>query len=213
MTIPDQFGFYAILTNPLLGYEHCTRVLVDAGIPFVQLRMKDTPSDTVRATAEKMRAITTGSSTRLIINDDPAIAREVEADGVHIGQDDMDYQSVRTILGNDAIVGISTHSVVQTESANDTHPDYIGVGPLFPTPTKQIADPAIGIAGMAAMVTAAAVPAVAIGGIDLVNLRGILEAGAKNFCMVRQFTQAADPAKVLRELRAIYASVYPDVST
>ncbi len=211
MPIPAQFGFYAILTNPLRGYEHCTEILVDAGIAFVQLRIKDTAPTDILPVAVMMRKITLGSSTRLIINDSPDIAWACGADGVHIGQEDMQYDAARKIVGPDAVVGISTHSPDQTKAACRLCPDYIGVGPVFPTPTKMNPDPVIGIDGMKSMLAAATVPAVAIGGIDLTNLRRVLDAGAKNFCMVRQFTQSKNPEKVIREIRRVYAEFYPGV--
>jgi len=210
MKISEQFGFYAILTNPLLGYEECTKILVDGGVAFVQLRIKGGKSDEILGIAEKMRKITIGSATRLIINDYPDVALKSGADGVHLGQDDMKYDEARTLLGPDAIIGLSTHSVLQTRNACAQNPDYIGIGPVFPTPTKENPDPVIGVAGMKRMLARATVAAVAIGGIDLLNLRLVLEAGAKNFCMVRQFTQSTQPEKVLRAMMRIYCEYYPD---
>lgn len=210
MLLPSQFGFYAILTEPKNGYESCTRILVDAGIKFVQLRIKDRPKSSILPIAEKMRTITENSDTFFIVNDFPDIAYECGADGVHIGQEDRGYHDVRAIVGTDAIVGLSTHNASQTESACTFRPDYIGIGPVFPTVTKKIPDPTIGITGMISMLKKASVPAVAIGGIDLSNIRSILDAGALNFCMVRQFTQSCEPEKIVRAIMKIYRSYYPD---
>ncbi len=210
MNIPSRFGFYAILTDPVMGYEHLTKLLVDYGISFVQLRMKEKKRDEILRTAHIMRALTSGSNTRLIINDYPDIARDCGADGVHIGQDDTPCKETRQILGNSAIVGISTHSPAQTISACKEKPDYIGIGPVFPTPTKKNPDPDIGIEGMKRMLSLSLVPSVAIGGIDLENLPLILEAGAENFCMVRQLTSSKEPEKVLRKITEIYRKYYPD---
>jgi thiamine-phosphate pyrophosphorylase len=199
-----NFGFYAILTGPVRGYEYCTRLFVDHEIAFVQLRMKDAPKDAVIETAEKMRAVTQRTKTRLIINDNPDIAARVAADGVHVGQSDMPYQEARRIVGGAAIVGISTHSVKQMRQACALRPDYVGMGPVYATPTKKNPDPVIGLDGMKNMLAAATVPAVAIGGITLENLPLVLAAGAKNFCMVRPITQAQEPEKVLKEILRIY---------
>ncbi|MCL2220604.1 MAG: thiamine phosphate synthase [Chitinispirillia bacterium] len=201
--ISDSFGFYSVLTGPLRGYDYLTSLLVDNGAAFVQLRMKDVPREEIINTALRMRKITAGSKTRLIINDDPQIAVEVGADGVHVGQGDMPYHQVRSIVGNDMIVGVSTHNPRQTKDACLHQPDYIGIGPVWATPTKKVADPAIGIDGMLEMLSASTVPAVCIGGIDLTNLPLVLEAGAKNFCMVRQLTQSENPARVLKEITRI----------
>ncbi|HLV33116.1 MAG TPA: thiamine phosphate synthase [Chitinispirillaceae bacterium] len=204
-----DFGFYAILTDPLAGYEKCTEILVDYGIKFVQLRIKNETDDQVRRIAEILIKKTENTETKLIINDYINIAYECRAHGVHLGQNDMPYADARKLLGPKAIIGLSTHSPEQTSMACDLEPDYIGVGPVYPTPTKKIPDPVIGIEGMKKMVSISLVPSVAIGGINLANLRAVLEAGAKNFCMVRQFTQSTDPQKVLKETLKIYREYYP----
>ena len=209
MKIPSRFGLYAILTDPLPGYEYMTQLFVDHQITFIQLRMKKEPLDSIKATAERLRAITEGSGSRLIINDHPQIAAEVGADGVHLGQDDLPCAQVRAMLGDNAIIGLSTHSPAQTAAAYKLSPDYIGMGPVYPTPTKEKADPVIGIKGMQEMLGMATVPAVAIGGIDLSNLREVLEAGAQNFCMVRQFMRAEEPEKVLQKVLNVYREYYP----
>jgi thiamine-phosphate pyrophosphorylase len=204
-TLPPRFGFYSVLTDPLKGYDYMTSLLVDNGVRLVQLRMKDAPEDVVIDTALRMRKITDGSGTLLIINDSPRIAVEVGADGSHIGQNDMQYEQARSIAGDDMIIGISTHSTQQATDACLKRPDYIGAGPVFPTPTKKIPDPTIGIDGMKEILKVSAVPAVCIGGIDLKNLPQVLEAGAENFCMVRQFTQSGNPGQVLKEILRIYS--------
>jgi thiamine-phosphate pyrophosphorylase len=209
MDINSQFGFYAVLTDPLVGYEEMTRILVDHRIAFVQLRMKDAARDTIRPIAEKMRSITLGSSTRFIINDSPEIADEISADGVHIGQDDYPIEDVRAMIKPGMIIGLSTHSPSQTIDACQRKPDYIGVGPVYTTPTKKNPDPVIGLDGMKKQLDTATVPAVAIGGIDFSNLRDVLSAGAKNFCMVRQLTRSEKPSLVLSEMKKIYNEYYP----
>jgi thiamine-phosphate pyrophosphorylase len=204
MKIPLEFGFYAILTDPVQGYEYCTKLLVDYEIAFVQLRMKDRPEDLILKTARAMRKITQGTKTRLIINDNPAIAKTIGADGVHVGQNDMAYDEARNIVGEEAVVGLSTHSVPQMQDACGFKPDYVGVGPVYATPTKKNPDPMIGIDGMKEMLAQATVPAVAIGGITLDNLPQVLEGGAKNFCMVRPITTAQEPEQVLRKILKVY---------
>ena len=209
MQIPDDFGFYAILTDPIKGFEYMAELLVDHHIAFIQLRMKQEPAALILRMAEKLRKIVSRGSSRLIINDHPAIAAAVGADGVHLGQDDLPYAEVRSIVGPDAIIGLSTHSPAQTKAACALKPGYIGVGPIYPTPTKVKADPVIGVEGMKEMLSLATVPAVAIGGIDLANLRDVLGGGARNFCMVRQLMRTREPEKVLKKIRAIYREYYP----
>jgi thiamine-phosphate pyrophosphorylase len=202
--IPTSFGLYAILTDPLKGYDYMTQLFVDHKIACIQLRMKNEPSDEILKTAERLRKITAGSASLFIINDSPEIAAKVNADGVHLGQDDMPYDKARKIVGPDSVIGLSTHSPAQTSAACALKPDYIGIGPVFPTPTKANPDPVIGIRGMQEMISLATVAPVAIGGIDLSNLRSVLEAGAKNFCMVRQLMRAENPEKVLQDTLNIY---------
>jgi thiamine-phosphate pyrophosphorylase len=204
MKIRDAFGFYGILTDPVRGYEYCTELFVDHEIAFVQLRMKDAPDELVIKTARKLLEITRGAKTRLIINDNPAIAHAVAADGAHVGQTDMSASEARTFMGDNAIIGISTHSVQQMQNACRLGPDYVGIGPVYPTPTKKTPDPAIGIDGMKEVLAHATVPAVAIGGITLDNLPLVLEAGAKNFCMVRPITTTYEPEKALKEILRVY---------
>jgi len=205
MSIPDRFGFYGILTDPLVGYEQLAEVMVSRRIPFVQLRIKGVSRDEVLAVARRLRSIVIAPS-RLIINDDPGVAAEVGADGVHLGQDDMPFAEARAIVGPDAIIGLSTHDPGQTRAACALEPDYIGVGPVFPTPTKATPDPALGLDGMAAMLALTTVPAVVLGSIDHDNAADVLSAGATNLCAVRAVNQAADPADALDRMLDILGS-------
>lgn len=161
--------------------------------------MKNAPASVVADQARSLLAFTKGTNTRLIINDDPALAAVLGADGVHIGQNDLPYDQTRTIVGPEAIIGVSTHNPGQTKKACEQGPNYIGVGPVFATPTKKMPDPVIGITGMQEMLTIATVPAVAIGGIDLSNLEQVLDAGAKNVCMVRAVNQSQNPGAVMKK--------------
>ena len=122
---------------------------------------------------------------------------------MHIGQNDMAYDDARRIIGREGVVGLSTHNLSQTRAACGLtpRPDYIGVGPVHATPTKQVPDPVIGLDGMHRMVEAATVPAVAIGGIDLENLDDLLSAGARNVCAVRCVNQAPDPEMVIQRFQ------------
>jgi len=116
----------------------------------------------------------------------------------------MDFQEACRILGTEKIIGLSTHNPDQTRLACQKGPSYIGVGPVFQTPTKEKPDPVIGIKGMKKMLALSTVPAVAIGGIDESNLREVLQAGARNFCSVRPLNGSKDPEKALKNLLKIY---------
>ena len=202
--VADNFGFYAILTNPKRGYEYLAHVCVELEIPLLQLRMKDTKDYEVLLMAEKLRQITEDTNTLLIINDYPHVAKDSGADGVHLGQDDMPIEQVREIVNPDTIIGLSSHNPDQTEEACKKQPDYIGIGPVYATPTKKIPDPVIGLDGMKEMLDIATVPAVCIGGISLERLPEVLQAGARNFSIVRPVCEFNNPASVIKKILHIY---------
>jgi len=198
-------GFYGILTEPTVGYQRLAEVMVECGVAVIQLRMKEVPEREVRRTAEALRRIIP-DSTLFIVNDDPEIARDVGADGVHLGQDDMAHDEARRIVGPGAVIGLSTHSPQQTRDACALGPSYVGVGPVYATPTKKDPDPVIGLGGMRQMLELATVPAIVLGGIDHENAGQVLDAGARNICAVRCVNRSTDPAAELRRMqRAIEA--------
>jgi thiamine-phosphate pyrophosphorylase len=199
MVKTGDFGFYGILTNPAVGYERLAAIMVDKRVRYIQLRMKDCPLDEIEETARRVREVVKGESL-FIVNDHPEVALAVRADGVHLGQDDMPYEEARKMLGAQAIIGLSTHNLSETRAASALAPDYIGVGPVYATPTKKIPDPIIGLGGMKAMLAAATVPAVAIGGIALENVKEVLQGGARNISAVRCVNRAEDPASVLDQM-------------
>jgi thiamine-phosphate pyrophosphorylase len=189
----EDFGFYLVMTNPVVGYAKCAEAAVKAGVKIIQLRMKHASREDVLSEAREVRRVTAGTGTLFIVNDDPAIASEAGADGVHVGQDDITPAEVRARFPDLRIVGLSTHNLEQVRSSVSQPIDYIGVGPVYATPTKDIPDPTLGLKTMGEMIAAAAHPAVAIGGIDLTRLPDVRAAGAKNFAVVRAVCQSHDP--------------------
>lgn len=203
--MPEAFGLYLILTDPVAGYERCTEAAVAEGIRYLQLRMKDRPRSQVVDTATTMRSITTGSRTLLIVNDDVHAAMEADADGVHLGQGDMSLEEARRIWASPGRrYGLSTHDASQEAAARALAPDYIGVGPVFATPTKKIPDPVLGVDRAARIVRASPLTAVAIGGIDTERLPGLLQAGVTNFAVVRAVNLASDPREAIRSLMRVW---------
>ena len=200
-----DFGFYLVITNPVVGYAKCAEAAVRAGVKIIQLRMKHAARDEILREAREMRRVTAGTETLFIVNDDPSIAAEAEADGVHVGQDDLPPADVRARFPGLRIVGLSTHNPAQVAASRAQPIDYIGVGPVYATPTKDIPDPTLGLETMRAMIAAAAHPAVAIGGIDATRLADVLAAGARNWAVVRAVCRAADPYAAIRNLQAIAA--------
>jgi thiamine-phosphate pyrophosphorylase len=199
----NDFGFYLVITNPVVGYAKCAEAAVKAGVKIIQLRMKHASREEILREAHEMRRITKGTQTLFIVNDDPEIAREVEADGVHVGQDDMPPDEVRKLYPELRIVGLSTHSIAQTIASNDVNVDYIGVGPVYATPTKDIPDPTLGLETMAKMIDLSTRPAVAIGGIDGSRLSDVLKAGARNFAVVRAVCQSPNPFEAIKRILKI----------
>ena len=139
-----DFGFYLVITNPVVGYARCAEAAVRAGVKIVQLRMKHVAREDILREAREMRRVTQGTETLFIVNDDPALAAEAEADGVHVGQDDMPPIEVRAKFPQLKVVGLSTHNLDQVYASWDQPIDYIGVGPVYATPTKDIPDPTLG---------------------------------------------------------------------
>ena len=197
-----DFGFYLVITNPVVGYAKCAEAAVRAGVKIVQLRMKHASREDILREAREMRRVTLGTDTLFIVNDDPSIAAEVEADGMHVGQDDMPPAEVRMRFPGLKVVGLSTHNLAQVQASRAQPIDYIGVGPVYATPTKDIPDPTLGLETMGRMIAEAAHPAVAIGGIDAERLPAVQAAGARNWAVVRAVCSAADPYEAIRRFLA-----------
>lgn len=198
------FGLYLVLTDPVAGYERCAEAAVAEGVRYLQLRMKDAPREDVLRTGRRLREITLGSATRLVLNDDPAAAAAIGADGVHLGQSDPPLAEARRLLPEGRIFGLSTHDEDQAARAEALAPDYIGVGPIYPTPTKRIPDAVLGLERAVRIARRAKVPAVGIGGIDAARLPGVLAAGIENFAVVRHVCGSAAPRAAIAELLAIW---------
>jgi thiamine-phosphate pyrophosphorylase len=201
----EIFSLYVILTAPVAGYAECARAAVAVGVRYLQLRVKDSSEGEILEIARKLRKITASTATRLIINDSPKIAAASGADGVHLGQEDMPLSEARKILTRpEAIFGLSTHNAEQAAAAIKLRPDYIGVGPVFATPTKEKPDPVLGPEEMGRIIRSSPQPAVAIGGINEENLPRVLEEGAQNFAAVRPIMSAPDPGVVIARLQRIW---------
>ena len=196
---------YAILDT---GYvdearaEHVTAALLDGGAGILQLRAKNWPMARVAHLAQRLLPLCRASGVPFIINDHPHIARDVGADGVHIGQDDGSLESVRAVVGPNMVVGRSTHSVDQAVAAAAEGFDYLGFGPLFPTATKP-GRPAIGMDHLAVVHERIQIPIFAIGGVNLQTLEPVLAAGAKRVVIVSALLCADDVAAETRKVLAI----------
>jgi thiamine-phosphate pyrophosphorylase len=198
---------YALLD---LGYvaeadlETTARALIAGGADLLQLRAKNHDPAAIEAMARRVLSICRAEGVPFIVNDHPAIAARVGADGVHIGQDDGSLAEARAIVGADAIVGRSTHSPEQAAAAVAEGFDYIGFGPLFPTPTK-LGRPGIGLDDVAEVQNhlACRLPVFCIGGIKRANLPAVLAAGARRVVIVSDLLTAPDVEQATREAQSL----------
>jgi thiamine-phosphate pyrophosphorylase len=161
------------------------------GVRVVQLRMKGEVSGAaILAAAVRFRSLCAAHAALLFINDRPELVREAGADGVHLGQDDMPVARARELIGDQLLVGLSTHTPEQIRAAAGV--DYIGVGPVYATPTKP-GRPAVGLELVRYAAAHANVPFFAIGGINADNVNAVRDAGGERVAVVRAITEAQDP--------------------
>jgi thiamine-phosphate pyrophosphorylase len=180
--------------------ESLLRAALRGGVDIVQLREKQLPQREIERSAQTFRRLCDTHSALFIVNDDPDLARACDADGVHVGQEDMTAAEARAALGPDAIIGLSTHSEEQIAAAAEQPIDYLSVGPIWETPTKQ-GRPAVGLGLIRHAAAAAPHPFFAIGGIDASNAAQVVDAGARRMCVVRAIRDAENPTAAAEELR------------
>lgn len=168
------------------------------GVDVVQLREKRLADGALAAVAREAMAICATAGALLIVNDRPGVALAAGADGVHVGQEDMPVAEVRELVGNELLIGLSTHRPAEIDAATEV--DYIGVGPVHSTPTKP-GRPAVGLELVRYAAERATLPFFAIGGIDAENVEDVLGAGATRVAVVRAIAEASDPQLAARTLR------------
>lgn len=197
-----DFGLYVIMTDPAVGYEKFLEVCVEERMPYVQLRDKSMSDGELLATAKRLADIVRATETRLIINDRPDIALLSGAHGYHLGRGDLPLAEARRLAstGTTMIAGLSSHSPAQAEDAVMQKPDYIGFGPVYPTPTKAIPDPAVGLSQIGTVVAGSSVPVVVLGGLFPEHIQQVIDAGARNVCCVRYLNEAEHPGERIREI-------------
>jgi thiamine-phosphate pyrophosphorylase len=187
--------------------EALLRAALSGGVDVVQLREKELDRTEIERSASTFRRVCDIYSALFIVNDDPDLARSCDADGVHLGQDDMPVGEARKLLGPDAIIGLSTHSKEQIDAAGGgVSPDYISVGPIWETPTKA-GRAAVGLGLVSHAAEHAGRPFFGIGGVEPSNAEQVVRAGARRLCVVRAIRDAANPTAVAEELRRAFATV------
>jgi len=170
------------------------------GVDLFQLRDKAASDDELLAAAEEAKGLCQAAGALFLVNDRPDLAAAAHADGVHVGQDDEPVAAARAVVGTGRIVGLSTHSIAQAEAAARSGADYIAVGPVHATPTKE-GRPPIGLEPVRHAAAQVGVPWFAIGGIDAGNVDEVVAAGAARIVVVRAIAEAADPERAARALR------------
>jgi thiamine-phosphate pyrophosphorylase len=169
-----------------------------AEVDVVQLREKHMNDEALRTVARVAAALCARAGALLIVNDRPAVALAAGADGVHVGQEDMPVAEVRKLIGEELLIGLSTHAAAEIDAAREA--DYIGVGPVHATPTKP-GRPAVGLELVRYAAAHSPKPFFAIGGIDRSNIGAVLDAGATRVAVVRAIAEARDPGAAARGLR------------
>jgi thiamine-phosphate pyrophosphorylase len=185
------------------------RQMLAGGARVVQMRWKGAAAGPLLAAAAECRRLCRGYAARLVINDRADLAMASEADGVHLGQNDLPLRAARRLLGPDRWIGVSTHDVAQARRAADEGADYIGFGPIFSTATKETGYPPRGLDALRAARSAVEVPIVAIGGVTPENARSVLEAGADAVAMIAALMAGPDVAHRVRTALAALESGGP----
>lgn len=208
-----RMRLYVITGDP--GDEQETAAIVEAalegGADVIQLRKKSMRKDAQYHLAVRLRGLTRAHGALLIINDHPDLAIAADADGAHLGQDDFPPAMIRSLAGfQGRLLGRSTHSLEQAQRADSDGVDYLGVGPVYATPTKA-GRPAVGTGLVRQVADALDRPFVAVGGIDATTAPAAIAAGARAIAVVRAVYDAADPSSAARELRRLVEAGAPAV--
>ena len=178
------------------------QAVLTGGVDIVQLREKELDDDVIMRSARTFRRLCDTYSALFIVNDDPDLAHRCDADGVHLGQDDMPVVEARELLGAEAIIGLSTHSEEQIDVAAPAPVDYISVGPIWETPTKE-GRPGVGLGLVEYAAAHSAHPFFAIGGIDPANAAEVVAAGATRLASVRAIRDAERPQAAAEAMRKV----------
>jgi thiamine-phosphate pyrophosphorylase len=189
---------YAILDPSLTAIPlvEVAESLAHVGVELIQLRDKQSAALVIcRRSKEMVAYFASSRRVRIVVNDRPDIAAIADAGGVHVGQLDLPVEAARRICGNALWVGVSTHTLAQLRDADRTSADYIAVGPIFPTGTKENHDPVVGIDFIRAARQLTRKPLVAIGGITVESAADVFRAGADSIAVIRDLLAAPDPGQ------------------
>lgn len=196
-------GLYVILDPSVCPGRSLCDVLMQAaaaGAGIFQYRNKAAAMREAYAEALRLRKVALDLGVLFIVNDRCDLALAVEADGVHLGQDDLPYAEARALLGPEKMIGISTHNAEQVRQANEVKPDYIGFGPIFKPGSKQDHDPIVGLEGLRQIRQLTSLPIFAIGGVHAEQARAVMQAGANGIAVISAVLKAPDVKKAVERL-------------
>ncbi|CCM78850.1 thiamine phosphate synthase [Rhizobium mesoamericanum] len=206
-----DLSLYLVLDPHLcaaVGMVETARAAVAGGATVVQLRDKGADTARMIETGRVLKAALAGTRARLIVNDDVAAAIAIGADGLHIGQEDMDALTARALIGRDMVLGLSVETEPLAAAIDPAIVDYAGVGPVFATPTKADHKLPIGFDGLARLVRICPVPAVAIGGLKADHVGDVFAAGANGLAVVSAICGMPDPKAATRALAESIGKVH-----
>lgn len=202
----EALRLYLVTDRPLSLGRPIEEIVIEAvagGVTMVQLREKDAPTGEFVALAKGLKALLAPLGVPLIINDRVDVALAADADGVHIGQSDMAYADARRLLGPGKIIGLSVENFHDLEVANGLDVDYIGISPVYGTPTKTDTAQPFGLEGLRKAVEMSAHPTVAIGGMNAQTIGEVMQAGTDGVAVVSAICSAPSPREAARELLEI----------
>ena len=205
---------YAILDPSLttLPLGVLAELLAQSGVTLMQLRDKKSSARRAFAEVQSLVAMLSPRDVRLIVNDRPDVAALAKAGGVHVGQDDLPVEEARKLCPGPMWVGVSTHNLEQLRAGDLTSADYIAVGPIFPTGTKENPDPVVGVEFVQRARQLTRKPLVAIGGITVERAADVYRAGADSLAVVSDLLAVPDPASRAREYLKIAENVRANAS-
>lgn len=202
----QDLKLYLVTDRPLCGdrsLEEVVRQAVAGGVTMVQLREKDIDTRTFVELGLSLKALLKPLGVPLVINDRVDVALACDADGVHIGQSDMPYDIARSLLGPSKIIGLSVENMDQVLEANTLDVDYIGISPVYATPTKTDTAAPFGLEGLRRAVALSRHPSVAIGGMNAATAADVFACGVDGIAVVSAIVAAPDPFEAARRLSAI----------
>src|SRR3989344_2920205 len=200
-----DFGLYFITDSRLTKKTVIDDVksAIKGGIKIIQYREKGASKEQMLAEAKEIKKLCQKGNVIFLVNDRMDIALAVDADGVHLGQDDTSYETARNILGKNKIIGLTAHNVDESVEAEKLGVDYIGLSPIFSTSTKDDAGKACGTEMITQVKKHVKIPVVAIGGINESNIGQVLKAGAKNMAIISAILTKDDVGKAVRGFQMI----------